>query len=233
MFDSGVGGLCVLRRCALKMPNERFIYIADKANMPYGERTVADIKRAALSICDALIAMNCKAIVVACNTATENAVEEMRRYYPTVPIIGLEPAVKPCYRELGRGYAVALVTPATEKSPKFKRLMCAYGDKIVSSPQAGLAEMIENNVDDIRSLRSHIYGILTPYKDAEAVSLGCSHYTYIAPIISDFYDGKIKIYDGADGAADRLLYCLSIAGINAPKDNAGSVRFYSTVPKRK
>ena len=130
IFDSGIGGLCVLKLCAKKLPNEKFIYLADKANMPYGEKSTDEIKAAAMSCAATLIGMGCKAIVVACNTATETAIDDIRRLFPSTVVIGLEPALKPCYYGVGNGYAVALVTSATERSPKFKRLMSAYGDKI-------------------------------------------------------------------------------------------------------
>lgn len=228
MFDSGVGGLCVLERCKQKMPNERFIYLADKANMPYGERPAADIRRAALACADMLFSMGSKALVVACNTATETAIDDIRRAYPTHIVIGLEPAVKPCCLELGRGYAVALVTSATERSAKFKRLMSAYGDRVVAAPQADLSALIEQNVDNIETLRPYVYAMLDKYRDAESVILGCSHYTHIAKLIQDYYAGKIKIYDGADGAADRLLYCLAVAGLRALETQVSTIEFLET-----
>lgn len=228
MFDSGVGGLCVLERCMDKLPNERFIYLADKANMPYGERTAPEIRRAAMACADRLFSLGCKALVVACNTATETAIDDIRRAYPMRIVVGMEPAVKPCCRELGRGYAVALVTSATERSAKFKRLMTAYGDRVVAAPQAELAKRIEDNVGDIEKLRPYVYGMLEKYRDAESVILGCSHYTHITRLISDFYGGAIKIYDGADGVADRLLYCLSIASLRAPDRMIGGAEFLET-----
>lgn len=229
VFDSGVGGLFVLNRLAAALPNERFIYLADKANMPYGVKNDGEIKRAACACASTLFSMNCKALVVACNTATAVAVDDIRRLYPNRIVVGLEPAVKPCCNELGKnGYAVALVTPATAESRKFKRLAATAGDRLVSAPQPLLARMIEENISDLSAVEPYVKEILSPYETAESVILGCSHYSCIANAVKRFYGGNIKIYDGADGAAARLSYCLALAGLLAPQCETGSMRFLST-----
>lgn len=231
VFDSGVGGLNVLRRCALRMPNEKFIYLADKANMPYGARPFADIKTAALDCADTLASMHCKAIAVACNTATVAAVEDIRKLYGSLIVVGLEPALKPCFRGLDGGYAVALITEATNCSVKFNRLLSECGGKIKAVAQPRLAKLIEDNCDRIDVIAPYVRTMLEPYRDAKAVVLGCSHYTYITRLIREFYGGNIDIYDGADGEAAYLRACLEKAGVLAPPSAVGSVRFYSTYKK--
>lgn len=231
VFDSGVGGLCVLKKCAARLPDESFIYLADTANMPYGGKSVAEIRLAACRCADIIFSMDCKALVVACNTATVSAIDDIRALYGDRIIIGLEPAIKPCFKELGKGYALALVTQATRNSAKFARLLSACGNRITAEAQSELAKIIEDNVDDISAIKPYVFDILRPYRDAEAVVLGCSHYTHITQIIREFYGGNIKIYDGADGAASRLEYCLALAKMRAPKGERGSVRFYSTYCK--
>ena len=227
VFDSGIGGLSVLRECAARLAHENFVYLADKANMPYGTKSEADIKAAALNCADILVGMNCKAIVIACNTATETAIDYIRDMFKGVPVVGLEPAVKPCLRELESGYGVALVTEATSRSERFKKLVKESGGRIVVAPQPRLAKLIEES-DDKSALRPYVEKMLEPYRDAEAVALGCSHYSFISDMIKDFYGGKIKIYDGASGAAARLAYILQATDCAAPSENNGSVRFYST-----
>lgn len=229
VFDSGVGGLNVLRMCERLMPDESFIYLADKANMPYGNKCAADIKNAAIGCADTLFSLDCKAVVIACNTATTTAVDDIRALYSTRTVIGLEPAVKPCYRELGKsGYAVALVTDATYRSDKFARLILSCDGRIIPLARPELAELIENNATDIDKIRRHVFGILDKYRSAESVVLGCSHYTYITGIINEFYDGRIKIYDGATGAAARLKYCLAVSDMLADGQTKTATRFYST-----
>ncbi len=214
VFDSGVGGLNVLNKCAELLSHEKFIYLADEANMPYGNKPPEDIKLAATACAERLFSLGCKALVIACNTATVTAIDGIRALYPSRIVIGLEPAVKPCYRELGKmGYAVALVTAATYRSTKFNRLLQSCEGKIKPLVYADLARNIEQNVDNIQALKPKLFEALGSYRDAEAVILGCSHYTYVKDIISEFYDGNVKIYDGAEGAAARLKYCLELSGL--------------------
>ena len=219
----------MLRKCAELMPDEKFIYLADEARMPYGVKTATEIRLAALQNAVHLFGMNCKALVVACNTATVTAIDDIRSMFATRPIIGLEPAVKPCYRELGKsGVAVAIVTAATYNSVKFGRLLETCDGKIIPLAVPKLAKLIEDNTRNINAIEPYVRDVLAPYKNAEAVILGCSHYTYISDLIRTIYDGNVKIYDGATGAAERLRYCLAISDLTAPKGNRGGVRFYST-----
>ncbi len=230
VFDSGVGGLNVLKECAELLPCEKFIYLADEANMPYGNKTYAEIKYLAEKCAATLFAMNCKAVVVACNTATVTAVDGIRKLFGSRIVVGLEPAVKPCYRELGKnGYAVALVTDATYRSYKFERLLQTCENKIIPIARPELARLIENHADDISAVETHVFDILADHKNAEAVILGCSHYTYITDIIRKFYGGSVKIYDGAHGAAERLKYCLALSDLFTDStDMQNKIRFYST-----
>lgn len=228
VFDSGIGGLNVLHKCASLLPNESFVYLADFAGMPYGEKSEAEIKLAAVKNASRLVEMNCKAIVVACNTATEIGIAEIRRLYPNTVTLGLEPAIKPCEKELSAGgYGVVLATPATAHSVRFGALLRAYGGKVVAIGCAGLAKKIEKNVYDLERVRTDVYGILARYKNAEAVVLGCSHYSYITRLIKDFYGGKIKIYDGADGLALNLVRRLGNGDLLSDSTER-TIRFYST-----
>lgn len=230
VFDSGVGGLNVLRQCAAILPDESFIYLADTANMPYGNKSKDEIALAAFDAANTLFSLNCKALVIACNTATVTAAERLRMLYSTRVVVGLEPAVRPCVKELGRtGYAVALVTKATFLSERFRLLLNSCDKKIVPLAVPELAKLIEDNPDDRALLKKYIRYVFSDYTDAEAVILGCSHYSYIADIIRECYDGNIKIYDGAEGAARRLKYCLEIAGLAAQKsEQERTIKFLST-----
>lgn len=221
----------MLKECVSRLPHEDFVYLADKANMPYGGKSCEQIKSAALYCADTLFGMNCKAIVIACNTATETAVEYIRELYKREIVIGLEPAVKPCFRELCSGeYGVALVTEATAKSRKFRALVDGCENRIIVSPQPELAELIERGAD-LGTLRAYVGRMLLPYRDAAAVALGCSHYSHIAPLVSEFYGGKVRIYDGALGASARLETLLKESG-EAASDGKGGVRFFATEKKR-
>ncbi len=227
VFDSGVGGLSVLNECRKLMPHENYIYLADKANMPYGTKPREEIIAAALGCAEALFSMNCKAVVVACNTATENAIDVMRKMFDGEIIVGLEPAVKPCLRELKAGeYGVALVTEATARSEKFRALVDGKNE-IAVAPQPELAELIERGAGE-RELYEYVQNMLAPYRDAAAVALGCSHYSFISPLVSRFYGGKVRIYDGAAGAAARLKSILGETASDGCLPH-GQVLYYSTV----
>lgn len=232
VFDSGVGGLNVLAECERILPSESFIYLADSANMPYGNKSRDDIVCAALFCAERIFSLGCKALVIACNTATTCAAADIRRLYPGKITVGLEPAVKPCLRELGRnGYAVALVTAATCASDKFNRLVEGCEKKIIPVACRELAALIERDRDDRTEAERYVNKMLAPYADAEAVVLGCSHYSYITGAIKRFYGGRIKIYDGATGAAERLKYCLTISDLLADGSKKAPTRFISTVRK--
>ena len=225
-----MGGLNVLKSCTELLPNESFIYLADKANMPYGNKHKDEIAIAAFDAANTLFSLNCKALVIACNTATVTAAERIRMLYSTRVVVGLEPAIRPCVKELGRGgYAVALVTKATFMSERFRILLDSCDRKVVPLAVPELAKLIEDNLGDRARLSKYMQCVFNDYMDAEAVILGCSHYSYIADIIRDIYGGNIKIYDGADGAARRLKYCLEIAGLSAQKsEQERTIRFLST-----
>ncbi|MDE5592971.1 MAG: glutamate racemase [Clostridiales bacterium] len=233
VFDSGVGGLNVLKYCTALLPNESFIYLADEANMPYGNKSEDDIARAAFMCVDKLFSLNCKAVVIACNTATVTAVDRIRALYSTRVVVGLEPAVKPCVKELGKnGYAVALVTDATFASDRFNRLLESCDKKVVPLASPKLARLIEDNQDDITRIKPYLHEVFEKYGDAEAIILGCSHYSYVSGLISEIYDGKVKIYDGAEGAARRLKYCLELSGQTTKKGECTpTIKFLSTYKK--
>lgn len=230
IFDSGVGGLNVLKKCVELLPDERFIYLADSANMPYGGKSEDDIRRLACACAERLFARNCKAIVIACNTATAAAAEYIRTLFPARIVIGLAPAVKPCFRELGRcGYAVALVTDATGKSASFNRLISECDGKVVPCTAPMLAELIERNPNGASVVEQYLREVLGRFSDAEAIVLGCSHYVYTVDIIKRIYNNRIKIYDGADGAVARLKYCLTVSDLIATEKNATiGIEFLST-----
>lgn len=220
----------MLHKCAALLKNESFIYLADYAAMPFGEKSEDEVRRIAVKNAERLVEMNCKAIVVACNTATAVGIEEIRRLFPNIISIGLEPAVKPCVSELTGGYAVALVTPATAKSRRFNELMSVYGDNTVAVRCPSLAKSIEDNIFSLENIRAEVYDILSGYRGAEAVVLGCSHYSYISNMIKDYYGGKVKIYDGADALALNLKRRLEWEYLISDCAER-SIRFYST--KRK
>ena len=146
VFDSGLGGVSVLRQMRYLMPAEQFLYYGDCANAPYGTRTVEEVRDLTIKHVSRLLDQGCKAIVVACNTATSCAIKELREMYSDIPIVGIEPAIKPAVTEHPGGNILVMATPMTLKQQKFNKLMHKYEDQanIIPVPCPGLMEFIES-----------------------------------------------------------------------------------------
>lgn len=210
VFDSGLGGLSVLHTLRAMLPNESYIYIGDSKNAPYGTKTKEDVFKLSKNICDQLVAYDVKAIVIACNTATSAAVTQLRQLY-SIPIIGMEPAIKPALKQ-SVGPVVVIATEMTLKEEKFLKLVNHLDDgyRIEKLPAPEWVECVENhifNVDYVKScvdlfLRSHI-------PNAQNIVLGCTHYIFLKDFIRDYYGGNIEIFDGNIGTALQLKNTLA------------------------
>ncbi|MCL2370060.1 MAG: glutamate racemase [Firmicutes bacterium] len=219
-FDSGIGGLTVLRTAQEILPcNQSYIYLSDREFAPYGDKSPEYITKRSDVCVMRLVSCGCKAVVVACNTATCVAIDYLRKKY-TIPIIGVEPAIMPAVRECGQNKILVLVTPACANleqvgySKKNLRRLCdnlnAEGYNIIVSPQTGLATLIENNLGNCDILRSACKDILDRYPDICGVVLGCTHYIYLRPYFEELTNNKIKLFDGNIGVANRLKTVLSL-----------------------
>ena len=202
VFDSGVGGLSVLKELAKVLPNENYIYYGDSLNAPYGDKTKQEITELSMNIVKYLIDNGVKAIVIACNTATSAAAKTIREKYPNIPIIGIEPAIKPAIEEHEGENILVMATEATIKLDKFNELKNKYDNvaNIIPISCSGLADKIENNLEVTQLLESY----LIPYKNkVNAVVLGCTHYPFVKKEINQVL-GDIDFYDGAHGTAINL-----------------------------
>jgi glutamate racemase len=226
IFDSGAGGLTVLEECVKLLPREDFIYLSDKRYAPYGDKSTEDIIIRAQKCTERLLEYNCKAVVVACNTATNAAISSLRKNYKC-PFIGVEPALKPAYERFFDKKAVLLCTAATAAAPKFKRLYKKYkGGFLTVAPQKALAMLIENNLCDLEKIRTCVYEIIKPYMDYDVVILGCTHYVFVKNLIRGFFkeNGRdIVILDGNAGTANRLKDILTVRDMLNLSSGAGRV----------
>jgi len=201
-FDSGIGGLTVLDAAKRILPQERFIYISDTGYAPYGDKSPAYIVRRADICVRRLIACGCKAVVVACNTATSAAIRYLRDKHQ-IPIIGTEPAVLPAVRECGRESILVLTTVGAAAQKKFRaqvNKLNADGYNIIVAPQEDLAMLIERDIGNPTVLRSFCRDILDKYPDVCGIVLGCTHFVYLRP----YFGSKVKLFDGNVGVAFQL-----------------------------
>lgn len=217
VFDSGLGGISVLKKILEILPSENFVYFGDSANAPYGTKTREEITKLTEKNILMLKKMGAKAVVLACNTATSMAAHTLREKYKDFPIIGVEPAIKPAALENPGKKVIMLATPATVKGEQFVNLASKYKDKANLVPIAceGLMEFVERGELEGKMLRTYLKGKLDSQIDSElaAVVLGCTHYPFIKKEIENVVGEGIKIYDGSFGTARQLARVLKAKDI--------------------
>lgn len=232
VFDSGAGGISVLKRLVKLLPSERFVYFGDSANTPYGDKGEAWILKRSQMISEGMLRDGAKAIVIACNTATSVAAEPLRQAHPKVPIIGIEPALKPAAEAHPRGRILVLATEVTIKLDKYHRLARTYGSLADIHPVActGLADLIETGKLDGREMRDLLERLIGSYRGrVDGVVLGCTHYPFAAKQIRALL-GDVPLYEGGPGTARQTKRLLEHEGLLAPSSQEGSVQFRSSLP---
>lgn len=234
VFDSGVGGISVLRELTALMPNENFIYFGDSANAPYGIRTYDEVYSLTKNIVRNMLNQNCKALVIACNTITAAVVTRLRSEYPHIPIIGIEPAIKPAIEHCPGGNVVVMATKVTLREEKFLHLLSEYSDKanIYTIPCPGLVEFVEKGILDGPELTAHLEFLLKDVSDIniDAVVLGCTHYPFVRKTIANIIGRNCFIIDGGNGTARETKRQLSLHNIAAGEDNIGEVILQNSNP---
>jgi len=215
IFDSGVGGLSVLQAIHHLLPHESLLYCADSRYTPYGDHTTAFVTDRSLAIAQWLVDQGAKAIVVACNTATTQAITTLRERL-TVPVIGVEPGVKPAAHQSRSRVAGILATAGTLKSEKFQTLMQAHAVdcKLICVAGVGLVEAIEGGDIDSPALSALLERYLKPILDAGAdtLALGCTHYPFLIPLIKQLAGSRLQIVDNSPPVARQLERTLALHG---------------------
>ena len=204
VFDSGVGGISVLRHLVRRMPQERFLYYGDSANAPYGTKTVEQVQKLSFAVAEKLMAQGIKALVVACNTATAAAVELLREKYPEMIIVGIEPAVKLAADRFPKGTVGIMATPLTIDSERLHKLEDRWKEQcnIIELPTPGLVELIEAGKAVSDESEALLAPMLTPHSGKlDAVVLGCTHYPFAAPVIQKLLGEGTTLLDGGEGTA--------------------------------
>ncbi len=234
VFDSGVGGISVLSELVKLMPDEDFIYFGDSANAPYGEKPEEEIRELTIRGVRHLLDQGAKGICVACNTATSAAVRLMRGMFPKLPLVGLEPAVKPAVLSKDHPKVLVMATQATIRQEKFNNLMAKYGDlgTVIPLGCPGIVELVERGITEGPELERVIEGLLGKYikKDIDCVVLGCTHYPFVKKTISKVMGEEVAIFDGGNGAARQMKRLLQESGLlrNEP-GRTGRIKFENSL----
>ncbi len=235
-FDSGLGGISVLKTAFELMPNENYLYYSDYKNAPYGEKSEEEIKELSIAAAKVLYDRGVKAIVVACNTATSASVKMMRDKF-NLPVISMEPAVKPALEVNGK--VLVLATPATVSQTRYKRLLerLDAGERVINIGCSGLVEMIEEGRTDKESITEYFSGRLEFLKEEKinAVVLGCTHYSFIESGIKDYLDSNYcsncSVFDGRFGTARQLKRVLVEKAMLCSDEKEGRVEFLTSGSK--
>ena len=212
LFDSGIGGTSIWRAIHELMPNENTIYLADSKNAPYGQKSKEEIIALSEKNTELLLEMNCKIIVVACNTATTNAIKELRAKY-NIPFIGIEPAIKPAVNNSKTQTIGILATKGTLNSALFSDVLKLYSTtKIIEQIGFGLVELIENGEVNSIKMNQLLNHYLAPMIEAniDYLVLGCSHYPYLIPQIKKIIPNDIKIIDSGEAVAKQTKHILEV-----------------------
>ncbi|MCL6588922.1 MAG: glutamate racemase [Firmicutes bacterium] len=231
-FDSGVGGLSILIEVRKLLPNEDLIYLADSAHCPYGVKPLEEIQRRSLEVTDYLVSFGIKALVVACNTACVAGLEQVREKYAGLPVIGVEPAVKPAHEVTKNGKIGVLATQLTLNGDRFTHLVERYGAgvEVLTQPAPGLVELVEAGKIDSPETEAVLTRYLEPLlkNEVDTLVLGCTHYPFLRPLIQKICGPGVAIIDTGKAVAAQTRRVLENKGILNPAAQPGREIFYTT-----
>lgn len=232
ILDSGVGGLSVLRHLQDLLPNEHLIYFADQAHIPYGSRSLEEIRAYTAEIVRFLLAQNAKLIVVACNTASGAALDHVRALFPQTPIVGMEPAIKPAALLTTTGKVGVLATPGTFTSSRYAALVgrFAQGISVYEDPCRGLVEQIERGALDAPETEAILRRAVGPMVEAgvDTIVLGCTHYPFVIPLLQRILGESVAIIDPAPAVARHTRNVLQQNHLLAPETQRGSLQLLTS-----
>lgn len=229
LLDSGLGGISVLGEALRQLPNEDYVYYGDTANAPYGDKTPEEVLGLVHQAVERLIELRCKAIVIACNTATSVSAGKLRQEL-ALPIIGMEPALKPASLLPGEGKILVMATRVTLALPKFQALMAQYGRDAVPVPCPGLMECVERGELEGPQVTALLRQLLGPWlsQPVKAVVLGCTHYPFLRKTIAALFPAGTPLIDGNAGSVRQLRRRLEEEGLLSNRQEPGRVTFLSS-----
>jgi glutamate racemase len=232
IFDSGVGGLSVLRAIRVQMPEESVIYFGDQGHIPYGPRPMEQIRDFSEAITRFLLNQDAKIIVVACNTASAAALKYLREKFPDVSFVGMEPAVKPAAEYTQTGKVGVLATPATFQGALYASVVerFANGVELLQNTCSGLVQEIEEGNLDGEATRQILSDALVPMleKNIDTVVLGCTHYPFVIPLIQQIVGENVRVIDPAPSVAKQVGRVLEAKELKNESHAHGDVKFYTS-----
>jgi len=232
IFDSGVGGLSVLRAIRAQMPEESVIYLGDQGHVPYGPRPLEEVQAFSEEITRFLLMKGAKLIVVACNAASAAALQHLRRTFPEIAFVGMEPAVKPAVEQTRSGGVGVLATPATFQGALYASVLerFAQGVTVLQDTCPGLVGQIEKGALETPETESILRKALEPLlaQGIDTVVLGCTHYPFVIPLIERIVGKNVRVIDPAPAVARQTGRLLEAAGKRQPAGNQAVVAYYTT-----
>ncbi len=231
VFDSGIGGVSVLKAVQTELPNLSLIYIGDNFHLPYGEKSMEEIRTYSKGVVDFLITKGCSVIVIACNTASAAALKFLRDTFPQIIFIGMEPAIKPAAEQTQTGVVGVIATTATFQSELFASVVerFAIGVKVIQQPCPGLVQQIEAGELSSPETMRMLHGWLAPMKEQniDRLVLGCTHYPFVAPAIKEILGDGVQIIDPAPAIAKQVRRVL-VQRNEIPEAESGLTQYYSS-----
>ena len=233
VFDSGVGGISVLKELMELMPGENYLYFGDSANAPYGDRPTSQVRQLTMDAAAVLMERGIKALVVACNTATAAAIKDLRAAYPDTIIIGIEPALKLAYDRYGDGRVGVMATQVTLREEKFSHQLERFPDMQVSLiPAPGLVELIESGKAESEETENLLRLLLSPYVGKlDALVLGCTHYPFVKAAVARILGEETELLDGSLGTARHTMRRLEEADLLQNSEGSLQIENSANDPK--
>jgi len=232
VFDSGVGGLSVLREVRSQLPHENLVFLGDQAHVPYGPRSLQQVRDFSETITQFLLDQGAKLIVVACNAASAAALYHLRNTFPTTSFVGMEPAVKPAAEQTESGVVGVLATPATFQGELYASVVerFANGVTVMQDPCPGLVWQIEKGELNTVTTREILEIALTPMleKGIDRVVMGCTHYPFVIPLIQEIVGPQVQVIDPAPAVARQVGRVLKDRGLLNTADTQGRVRYLTS-----
>jgi glutamate racemase len=232
LFDSGMGGLSVLRAVRAQLPQADLVYLGDNGHVPYGPRPLAQVREFSEAITRFLLARGAQVVVVACNAASAAALKYLRQTFPAIPFVGMEPAVKPAAEQTRTRVVGVLATPATFQGELFASVVerFAQGVTVLREVCPGLVQQVEAGEIDSPRTEALLRGWVEPMlaQDIDVLVLGCTHYPFIIPVLERICGPGVRVIDPAPAVARQVGRLMGAAGLSAPTGAAGQLVYYTS-----